>query len=127
VCRYDYAQGDVSVLLSVTGGTARKGRDFRIVDPVRVKWRNGERDCQPVGIEIIDDNEVEPAETIELALSDPTGGALLGAGKTLTIQIADNDTSSGGAGGGGGGGNGGGLLALLAAAGAWLRRRRREP
>jgi uncharacterized delta-60 repeat protein/MYXO-CTERM domain-containing protein len=131
VCRHDYVQGGVSVLLSVTGGTARKGRDFKIVDPVRVKWRDGEPGCQPVGIEIIDDNEVEPTETIELALSDPTGGALLGAGKTLTIQIADNDTSSGGVGGnsgggGGGGGNGGGLLALLAAAGAWLRRRRRE-
>ncbi len=42
VHREDYRQGDVSVLVGVTGGTAQEGSDYRFPAPVRLTWRDGE-------------------------------------------------------------------------------------
>jgi uncharacterized delta-60 repeat protein/MYXO-CTERM domain-containing protein len=130
VQRQDYNQGEVSVLVGVTGGTAQEGSDYRLSAPVRLTWRDGDWDSKTAAIVLVNDATPESPETIELSLSDATGGALIGPTKSVTVTIADDDAPAGGGGnsggGGGGGGNGGGLLALLAAAGAWLRRRRRE-
>jgi len=129
VHRGDYNQGEVSVLVGVTGGTAQEGSDYRFPAPVRLTWRDGEWDSKTANIVLVNDSTPESQETIEVSLSDATGGALIGPTKSVTVAIADDDTAVGGGiggGRGGGGGSAGGLLALLAAAGAWLRRRRRE-
>jgi uncharacterized delta-60 repeat protein len=131
VHREDYSKGSVSVLVSVTGGTAQQGADYRFPAPVRLTWGDGETTPKTVDIALVRDTEKESQETIVVSLSDATGGALIGTTKSVTIAIDDDDTvlggSSGSSGsrGGGGGGSAGGSLALLGAAAAWLRRRRR--
>lgn len=130
VHRQDYNQGEVSVLVGVTGGTAQEGSDYRLPTPVRLTWRDGDSDAKTAAIVLVNDSSKESQETIEVSLSDATGGALIGTTKSVTVAINDEDSvvggSRGGGGGAGGGGSAGGLLALLAAAGAWLRRRRRD-
>lgn len=42
-------------------------------------------------VPIADDDEVEPDETIDLVLRNPTGGATLGAASTAVFTIHDND------------------------------------
>ena len=44
-----------------------------------------------ISIPIANDGVVEPSETVLLALSNPAGGAALGAQKTATLVIVDND------------------------------------
>jgi hypothetical protein len=131
VQRQDYSQGEVSVLVGVTGGTAQAGGDYVLPAPVRLTWRDGDRGAKTAAIPLVNDTIRESQETLEVSLSDATGGALIGPTKTVTIAINDDEPLGGssgqGGGGGGGGGSAGGLLALLAGAGAWLRRRRRQP
>jgi uncharacterized delta-60 repeat protein len=122
VHRDEYSKGEVSVLVSVTGGSAQEGSDYRFPAPVRLTWRDGEWNAKTVDIVLVNDATRESQETIEVSLSDATGGALIGQTKSVTVAINDGDSEPSGSGsGGGGGGNGGGPLALLAAAAAWLR------
>jgi uncharacterized delta-60 repeat protein len=128
VHREDYSKGTVSVLVSVTGGTAQQGADYRFPAPVRLTWGDGEATPKTVDIALVRDTEKESQETIVVSLSDATGGALIGTSQSVTVAIDDDDTVMGGSSGsrgGGGGGSAGGSLALLAAAAAWLRRHRR--
>lgn len=127
VHREEYSKGEVSVLVSVTGGTAQAGDDYRFSAPERLTWRDGETAPKTVTIGLVNDSRKESQETLEVSLSDATGGALIGIAKSVTVAINDDDSVVGGSSGsGGGGGNAGGPLALLMAAAAWLRRRRRD-
>src|SRR5690349_11225125 len=59
---------------------------------------------QPSGtftVTTLDDATVEPSETVELVLGDPTTST---PGDRAVLTILDNDTPAGGGGGGGGGG-----------------------
>jgi MYXO-CTERM domain-containing protein len=127
VHREDYRKGEVSVLVSVTGGTAQAGSDYRFPAPVRLTWRDGETTAKTANIGLVNDANTESQETIEVSLSDATGGALIGTAKSVTVAINDDDSVVGGSSGSsGGGGSAGGPLAFLTAAAAWLRRRRRD-
>ncbi|HVS13464.1 MAG TPA: Calx-beta domain-containing protein [Thermoanaerobaculia bacterium] len=115
VSRDGGAAGAVSVRLTASGGSATEGVDFTPVSEV-VAWSDGATGERSVQVPILDDSIPEPAETVALTLSEPTGGATLGARTTSQIRIEDDD---GGVGGDGEAGDGG-ALALVASASAAL-------
>lgn len=65
----------------------------RLPSPARdTHFRRGEN-SKTFNITILDDSVVEPDETVNLRLTAPTGGAVLGANATATLTIQNDDTS----------------------------------
>ncbi|NET53862.1 MAG: hypothetical protein F6K09_36075, partial [Merismopedia sp. SIO2A8] len=82
-------QGQVSVTLTPTNGTATNA-DYDD-NPIVVTFADGET-SKTVDITLVDDSEVEGNETINLDLSNPTGGVTIGNSDSATLTIVDNDT-----------------------------------
>ena len=93
------AQGEVAGAVGVTfatsNGTATAPSDYTAVTQT-VSFANGDTANKTVSIPIIDDTVVEGNETVNLALSNPTGGATLGSPSTAVLTIIDNDTAPAG-------------------------------
>ena len=120
VNREDYGTGAVAVDLSV-GGTATNDQDYSLPQQTyRFSWADGDMSARNLSIPLNNDKRKEGEETITLSLSNPTGGALVGAPSSATVRIVDDDES-----GGGGGGHAGGMFALLSGLAGLLRLRRR--
>jgi hypothetical protein len=120
VSREDYGVGAVGVDLSV-GGTASNGQDYSLPQQThRLSWADGDMGAKNLSIPLINDRRKESEETITLALSSATGGALIGGQSSATVRILDDDES-----GSGGAGHSGGLFALLSGLAGLLRRRSR--
>ncbi|WP_404783507.1 Calx-beta domain-containing protein [Altericista sp. CCNU0014] len=90
IVREGGSDGAVSVTLAPSDGTANAPSDF-INNLITVNFANGETN-KTVTIPIADDSLSESAETINLALINPTGGATIGAQSSATLTILDNDT-----------------------------------
>jgi autotransporter-associated beta strand protein len=73
---------------TVTGGTATAGADYTSTNGT-LNWANGDTATKTFTVLISDDNLVEPTETVNLALSSPTGGAVLGSQSTAVLNITD--------------------------------------
>ncbi|MFN7942848.1 MAG: Calx-beta domain-containing protein [Thermoanaerobaculia bacterium] len=102
--------GAISVDVASSDGTATAGSDYQAV-ATTVSWADGDEAPKVVQVTIVDDGDAEGAETIQLTLSNPTGGATIEDGRgSSTVTIEANDGGAGGGGGGddGGGGGGGG-------------------
>lgn len=81
----------VRVNVSLAAGSATKPADF-IFNDTTVTFLPNSSDTQAVWITIIDDNILEVNEQINLNLTSPTGGAILGI-NAYTLTIIDNDLS----------------------------------
>jgi len=79
--------GAVSVTINLTNGTATAPSDYNNT-PITVNFANGET-SKIVTISLVDDLIVENDETINLTLTNPTGGATLGSQNTATVTIID--------------------------------------
>ena len=103
VTRTGGSYGPVSVVCTSSDGTAIAGSDYSSPSNT-LNWGNGDVAAKTFTIAIIDDDSVESDETVDLYLSNPAGGAILGTINTAVLTITDNDsvTSSGSGGGGGG-------------------------
>ena len=88
--RTEGSTGEVSITLNLTDGTATAGSDYDGT-PITITFADGET-SKTVDIPIVDDTIYEGDETLNLTLSDPTGGATLGTQQTSTLTILDNDT-----------------------------------
>lgn len=86
--------GAISVAYATTGGTATAGSDYTSVSGT-LNWPAGDPGTRTISIPTLDDTLWESAETIVLALSAPTGGAVLGTPASTTISIAANDNNPG--------------------------------
>ena len=116
--RMFYGTGEVSVTVTPSGGST-VGQDFDM-GPTVLTWADGEQGGKFVSITTYRDSADEgPFEELTLTLSDPTGGAILGARTTSTVQIVDAPSQQSG---GGGGGGSFGWLSLLGLGAAGLRR-----
>ncbi|MCT7954104.1 Calx-beta domain-containing protein [Laspinema palackyanum] len=81
----------VTVTIALEEDTATATEDFDTT-PISVTFAAGET-TQTVSIPIVNDNRIEPDETLSLTLVNPTGGATLGTPNTATLTIVDNDTA----------------------------------
>jgi lysophospholipase L1-like esterase len=81
--------GAVSVDLALTDGSAVAPGDYD--DTLQtITFADGET-SRVVTIPIVDDGDVEGDETVNLALTNPTGGATLDTLSSATLTIIDND------------------------------------
>ncbi|HEY0546321.1 MAG TPA: Calx-beta domain-containing protein [Pyrinomonadaceae bacterium] len=98
VTRTGGSDGAVSVdYATVAGGTATGGASCGAgVDYVNasgtLNWTNGDSAPKTFTITICNDTTNEASETVNLALSNATGGATIGAQGTAVLTITDDDT-----------------------------------
>ena len=88
--------GEVSARVETADGSATAGDDYEEVSAL-VTFGDGEAGVRAVAVPLLDDELEEGNETVEVALSDPTGGASLadeGTAAELVILDADGDTSA---------------------------------
>ena len=87
--------GDTSTAVSVdfatSDGTASQKNKYTTTTGT-LTFASGET-SKTFSIPIIDEAYVEGNQTVNLTLSNPTGGAVLGAQSTAVLTIIDNDTS----------------------------------
>jgi plastocyanin len=84
--------GAVSVSFATANGTAVAGDDY-VATSGTLSWADNDDDPKTFQVQTIEDDAVESNETINLVLSNPTGGAGLGAPSTATVTIRDDDTT----------------------------------
>jgi len=78
-----------AVRLTTSDGTATAGSDYVPLSET-LTFAPGETE-KAVTVQIIDDDVLEPAETLHLTLGDPTANSALGAQSSTTLTIGDND------------------------------------
>ncbi len=94
VTRTGGSDSAVAVDYAVTGGTATgSGTDYTLASGT-LNFATGETSKQ-ISVSIVDDGSYESDETVEVTLSNATGGASLGADKVATLTITDNDAVAG--------------------------------
>jgi hypothetical protein len=93
--------GAVSVHYATSDGTATAGQDYTAASGT-LSWAAGDESAKTFTVPILNDTTAEGAETIQLTLSNPTGGA--GIDPTRGTAVLRIQASDGGTGGGGGGG-----------------------
>jgi hypothetical protein len=90
VTRTGSGNGAVSVAYATTNGTAIAGSDYATASGT-LNWANGDSSAKTFSVPIINDTLDEADETVNLTLSNPSGGATLGSSSTATLTIVDND------------------------------------
>ena len=93
VKRTDGSDGAVSARFDTSNSTATAGSDYSAVTNFTVNFANGDSADKTVTIPITDDNVYESNETVNLALTNATGGAQIGPQGTSSLTITDNDTA----------------------------------
>jgi uncharacterized delta-60 repeat protein len=91
VTRTGATNSSVAVTFETSDGSAVSGQDYQ-AQLGTLTFAVGEN-SKTFNITILDDSVVEPDETVNLRLTAPTGGAVLGANATATLTIQNDDTS----------------------------------
>jgi hypothetical protein len=91
VTRAGGSSGAVTVNYATANGTALAGVDY-VTSTGTLSWPGGDSTARSISIPIMDDVQMESAETFSVALSAPSGGATLGTPASATVTIADNDS-----------------------------------
>lgn len=84
-------EGAPSVTYATSDGTAVAGSDYTAVSGT-ITWSPGEPTSQTIEVPIADNADQDGDRTFTIALSDPTGGSMLGYQPTGTATIVDDDT-----------------------------------
>ncbi|OPY57373.1 MAG: Calx-beta domain protein [Pelotomaculum sp. PtaU1.Bin035] len=89
VTRTGGSDGVVTVAYATGGGTATAGSDYSAATGT-LTFDNGVADLT-FSIPVTDDTAFEGSETVDLSLSNPTGGATLGGTNTAVLIITDDE------------------------------------
>ncbi|MCH9649065.1 MAG: hypothetical protein K0U98_12575 [Deltaproteobacteria bacterium] len=76
---------------TAAGGSASPGDDYQPT-LTTVSWGNGDGADKTATVSIFDDATAEPTETVDLVLSSPTNGAVLGTPSEATLEILDDES-----------------------------------
>ena len=93
VTRTGGSAGAVGVTFATSNGTATAGSDYTAVSQT-VSFANGDTTSKTVSVSILNNGVVEPSETVNLTLSNPTGGATVGTPGSAVLTIVDDDSGS---------------------------------
>jgi DNA/RNA endonuclease G (NUC1) len=92
VTRTGGSSGAVSVNYStVAGGSSATAGDDYVATSSTVSFADGDTANKTFTVTVNDDTTFEGNETVNLALSSPTGGATLGSPSTAVLTIVEND------------------------------------
>jgi hypothetical protein len=92
VTRTGGSSGAVGVSYATSNGTAIAGSDYTATSGT-LNWTNGDNSNKTFSVPVLDDSTYEGNETVNLAISNPTGGATLGSPSTAVLTILDDDPS----------------------------------
>ncbi len=109
VTRIGGSSGAVAVSYATSNGTATAGSDYTSASGT-LNWADTDAATKTFAVPITNDTVVESDETINLTLSNPTNGAVLGTPSSVVLTITDNDSTGGGGDSGGGSGGGCGFV-----------------
>jgi uncharacterized delta-60 repeat protein len=84
------SQGAISVDYATADATATAGLDYTASSGT-LNWADGDATSKSFNVPITDDTLNENSEDVDLSLSNPSGGAVLGAQNTAILTIVDND------------------------------------
>ena len=90
VTRTGGSTGAVSATFATTDGTAVAGTDYTPVTTT-VVFADGDTSSRLVTVPILQDAAAEPDETVNLALTEPGGCAVIGAESAATLTIVDDN------------------------------------
>ncbi len=82
--------GAVSVTCAAVNGTATTGLDFTATS-LTLSWADGDSTTKLCNVPIINDAIPEATKAFSVALSNPTGGATLGAQTSVAVTLTDDD------------------------------------
>lgn len=85
-------QGEVSVTYATSDGAATAGADYTAAAGTLI-FADGETE-KTFTIALNNDSDEEPSETIQITLSDATGGAALGTTSATVLTITDDDQNA---------------------------------
>jgi hypothetical protein len=88
--RTNGADGAISVSVASGGGSAAAGADYAALSQT-VSWSDGDTAPKAVALIVTDDSTDEANETAIVSITNPAGGATLGAPASTTVTIVDND------------------------------------
>lgn len=86
--RQNGGNGDVAVDWASSDDTALAGADY-VAASGQLSWPDGDARAQTLTLDLLDDEDVEGPETFVLRLSEPSGGAALGADAELVVTVLD--------------------------------------
>jgi parallel beta-helix repeat protein len=84
------SDGVVSVDYATSDGTATQPADYASAAGT-LNWANQDTANKAFSVTIVNDPGAEPNETVNLALSNPQGGAALGSPSSAVLTIVDDD------------------------------------
>ncbi|MCZ8227089.1 MAG: lectin-like protein [Microcystis sp. LE19-84.1B] len=87
------SDGQVGATIALSDGTAKRPNDYPN-NSIPVIFNNGETSKTiTITIPIVDDIQFEGSETLDLTLTNATGGATIGAQDKATLTIVDNEVN----------------------------------
>ena len=92
VQRNNGTDGAVGVSYSTADGSAASGSDY-VTSSGTLSWADGDGSTKTFTVDLIDDELEEGTETVNLTLSNATGGASLGT-TAATLSVTDNDVDA---------------------------------
>ncbi len=90
--RFGGTVGDVSIDVATSNGTAVAGEDYE-ASSTHLTWPDGDDTSLDLMVSILEDNLIEGDETVNITLSNPGGGVVIGGTNPVILTIRDDEST----------------------------------